>query len=449
MSRTLFRNARLLDPASGLDATGDLLVDGRRIADHGTNLFPDNVPDDVTAIDCRGHLLAPGLIDMRVFTGEPGSEYRETLASASQAAAAGGVTGIVVMPNTQPVIDDVALVDFIKRRARDTASVHVHPTAALTKGTNGEVMTEIGLLKEAGAVAFTDGVRAIANAQVMRRAMSYATFVGTLVVQHAEDADLARDGAMNEGELATRLGLPGIPAAAEVTIIERDLRLLELSGGHYHVAQISSAASLEVVARAKQRGLNVTCGVSAAHLALNENDVGNYRTFLKLSPPLRCEQDRLALIEGVTDGTIDVIVSGHDPQDPETKRRPFTEAAFGGIGLETLLPVVLRLHHNGEAALSALIGAMTHVPARLLGLDCGTLKPGAPADLTLLDLDKPWIVDRAKLRSNAKNTPFEEARLQGYAIATMVDGQFVFGRGDIGKGVPLAHGRTSEFQPVR
>lgn len=426
MSRTAFVNARLFDPASGLDAPGALLVEGGEIADLGARLFADGVPDGVETVDCGGRILAPGLIDMRVFTGEPGAEHRETLATASHAAAAGGVTTLIVMPNTEPVIDDVALVDFIERRARDTAVVHVHPMAALTKGLGGRDMTEIGLLKEAGAVAFTDAVKSVTDAQAMRRMMSYAAFFDALVVQHAEDPDLAGDGVMNEGELASRLGLGGIPAAAETIVIERDLRLLELTGGRYHVSQVSCAASVEAVRAAKARGLNVTCGVSAAHLVLNENDVQNYRTFFKLSPPLRPEMDRRAIVAGIADGTIDVVVSGHDPQDPETKRRPFAQAAFGAVGLETLLPAVLSLVHNADVPLDRALGALTFAPADLLSLGRGRLAAGLPADLVLIDLEMPWILDADRLRSKSKNTSFEDRRFEGRAVRTVVAGQTVF-----------------------
>jgi len=426
MSRTAFINATLLDPSSGMTATGALLVDDGKIADLGPSLFSDGVPEGVETIDCAGKILAPGLIDMAVFTGEPGAEHRETLATASQAAAAGGVTTMIVMPNTNPVIDDVALVDFIGRRARDTAIVHVHPMAALTKGLAGEMMTEIGLLSDAGAVAFTDGNRTVQNAQLMRRAFSYGAFFETLIVQHAEEQSLAADGVMNESELAARLGLTGIPAAAETIIIERDLAILELTGGRYHIAQISCAASVEIIARAKARGLNVTCGVSAAHLTLNENDVENYRTFFKLTPPLRSETDRRALVAGLADGTIDVVVSGHDPQDPETKRRPFADAAFGAVGLETLLPAVLSLVHNGDVTLERALAALTHAPADLLRLGTGRLTAGHPADLVLIDKESPWVLSADDLSSKSKNTPFEDRRLQGRAHLTMVGGKIVF-----------------------
>lgn len=425
MSRTGFINARLLDPASGLDERGNLLVEDGRIADLGPRLFNDAIPDGIDIIDCRGHVLCPGLVDMRVFTGEPGAEHRETLRTASLAAAAGGVTTLIVMPNTDPVIDDVALVDYIERRARGTAVVNIHPMAALTKGLRGKEMTEIGLLKEAGAVAFTDGDRSVSDAQIMRRALSYAAHFDALIVQHAEVPELSR-GVMNESELSGRLGLAGIPAIAETIMIERDLRLLEVTGGRYHVSQISCAASVEIIARARRHGQKVTCGVSSAHLALNENDVQSYRTFFKLSPPLRSEDDRRALVAGLADGTIDVIVSSHDPQDAEVKRHPFAQAAFGAIGLETLLASCLSLVHNGDLPLARLLSAMTHVPADLLGLKTGRLAAGLPADLALIDIGAPWIVKADALHSISKNTPFDDRRLQGRILRTVVGGQTVY-----------------------
>ncbi|MBV9045642.1 MAG: amidohydrolase family protein, partial [Alphaproteobacteria bacterium] len=329
--RIAFRNARLIDPATGLDAKGGLLVENGKIADVGPGLFANADRNDPEVVDCKGLVLAPGLIDGRVFTGEPGSEHRETLESASHAAAAGGVTTIVTMPNNEPVIDEPSLVDFIKRRAGATAKVRVAPMAALTKGLRGEEMTEIGLLQEAGAVAFTDGDRTIANARVLRRALSYANNFGALIVGHAEDPDLSEGAAATEGEFAMRLGIPAAPAAAEAITVERDIRLVELTGARYHFGQISTAASLEIIAAAKKRGLPVTCGVAAHHLALNELDVGSYYTFMKVKPPLRAETDRAAMVDGVATGVIDVIVSSHDPQAADTKRQPFAQAAAGAV----------------------------------------------------------------------------------------------------------------------
>jgi dihydroorotase len=428
MKRTAFINARLIDPASGLDAKGALLVEGDAIVDLGPRLFNDGLPADAEIVDCEGQVLAPGLIDMRVFTGEPGSEHRETLESASRAAAAGGVTTIIVMPNTDPVIDEPSLVDFIKRRAAATASVRVLPMAALTRGLAGHVMTEIGLLMEAGAVAFTDGDRTIANARIMRRALAYASTHGALVVGHCEDPDLVEGASMNEGEFATRLGVPASPTAAETIIVERDIRLVELTGARFHIAQISCRESLDVVVDAKSRGVPITCGVSAYHLALNELDVGSYFTFRKVKPPLRSEADRAAMVEGIASGQIDVIVSSHDPQAADTKRQTFAQAAFGAIGLETLLPAALEIHHGGRASLVDLLATTTCAPARVLGLKSGVLEKGRPADLVVFDPDEPFVLDANALHSRARNTPFDGRRFQGRAQMTFVGGRRVYDR---------------------
>jgi dihydroorotase len=418
-------NARLIDPSSGLDVLGGVLIADGLIADLGAHIAPGAV-GDAESVDCGGRVLAPGLVDMMVSAGEPGHEHRETLATASRAAAAGGVTTIVCMPNTDPVIDEVALVDFILRRARDTALVNVHPMAAMTKGLLGVEMTEIGLLREAGAIAFGNGKASLANAKVMRNVLAYAKDFGALIVHHLEDPTLAQDGVMNEGEIATRLGLRGIPSAAETIMLERDIRLVELTGGRYHAGQISCRASLDIVRAAKQRGLPVTSGVSINHLTLNENDIGPYRTFFKMKPPLRSEDDRRAMVEGVASGDIDVIVSAHDPRGAEGKRRPFAEAADGAAGLETLLGAALRLYHSGDVELPRLLQALSANPARLLGLRSGRLAQGAPADLVLIDLEAPWVVEPELLRSKSKNTPFDGARLQGRALLTLVAGRLVY-----------------------
>jgi len=428
-----FINARLIDPASGRDEPGGVLVKDGLIADLGGQLRR-NAPESTRVIDCKGHLLCPGLIDMQVFTGEPGQEHRETLKTASQAAAAGGVTTMVVMPDTEPVIDQVALVDYIQRRARDNALVHVHVMAAMTKGLSGEEMTEIGLLQRAGAIAFTNGKASVANTRIMRNVLLYAKDFGALIVHHTEDPHLSEGTVMNSGEVATRLGLPGVDKAAETIVLERDVRLVQLTGGRYHAAQITCADSLAVVRSAKARGLPVTCSVSINHLALNENDIGSYRTYFRLRPPLRAEDDRAAMVRALAAGEIDVIVSSHDPQDVDTKRRPFAEAADGAIGLETLLAAALRLYHNGEIALLPLLRAMTVHPARLLGLPSGRLEKGAPADVILVDLDQPWVVDKAQLRARSKNSPFDESRMQGRVLLTMVAGNLAYEYSGAGRG---------------
>jgi dihydroorotase len=426
---TVFLNARLIDPESGRDEPGGLLVRDGLIADVGPHLRR-NAPDGATVVDCQGHVLAPGLIDCQVFTGDPGQEHRETLKTASFAAAAGGVTTIVCMPDTEPVIDQVALVDYVQRRARERAIVNVHIMAAVTRGLKGEEMAEIGLLQRAGAIAFCNGKSSIANTRVMRNALLYAKDFDALIVHHTEDPYLSAGAAMNSGEISTRLGLPGVHKAAETLVLERDVRLVQMTGGRYHAATLSCAESLEVIRQAKSKKLPVSCGVSINHLTLNENDIGPYRTFFKLRPPLRAEEDRVAMVRGLAQGDIEVIVSSHDPQDADVKRRPFAEAADGAIGLETLLAAALRLYHNGEIGLMPLLRAMTVNPAKLLGLSSGRLSKGAPADLVLFDLDVPWVVDREQLRARSKNTPFDESKLQGRVLRTVVAGKTVYQYGE-------------------
>jgi len=423
--RVAYVNARLLDPDSGLDAPGALLTDGGIIADLGPRLFQDGPPADATVIDCDGQYLAPGLVDIRVSLGEPGAEHKETFASGSAAAAAGGVTTMVCTPDTDPPVDDVSVLEFMTRRAHESAVVNVLTMATITKGMGGAEMSEMGLLAAAGAVGFTDGYRSVANAQVMRRALSYATTFGLLICHHTEVPELAT-GVMNEGELATRLGLAGISAQAEAIIVERDMRLVELTGGRYHAAGLSTAAGVEVIRAAKRRGLAVTCAVSAAHVALNENEVGSYRTFAKLTPPLRTEDDRKSLIAGLRDGTIDVVTSAHTPEDPEAKRVPFAQAAPGAVGLETLLAACLQQAHNGGVPLRDILRAVTVTPARLLGLPAGRIAKGAPADLVLFDAGAPWKVDAERFHSKAKNSPFDGHLMQGRVLRTVVGGHSVF-----------------------
>jgi dihydroorotase len=422
----LLANGRILDPSRDLEMDGDLLIADGIIRDVKRGIGAAGVPENTEIIDCKGKAIAPGLIDMRAFIGEPGAEYRETIASASQAAAAGGVTTIVCQPDTTPVIDDPALVDYVLRRARDTSIVHVHPMAALTKGLRGEEMAEIGLLKAAGAIAFTDGSRSVVNAQVMRRALTYARDFDALIVHHTEDPNLVGEGVMNEGEFAARLGLIGVPTAAESIMLERDIRLVALTGARYHAASLTCAAAIEVLRRAKDQGLSVTASASINHLTLNEIDIGPYRTFLKLSPPLRAEEDRAASVSALGSGLIDVVMSDHNPQDVEGKRLPFAEANPGAVGLETMLTAGLRLVHAGEIKLMTLLKAMSSTPAELLHLARGTLRPGSPADVIVIDLDTPWVLDPAELKSKCKNTPFDEAKLEGRVVRTIVAGRTVY-----------------------
>lgn len=414
-------NARLVDPASEREFRGGALVVDGRIAGLGPAVTAASAPTDARIIDCGGDVVAPGLVDMLAFVGEPGAEHRETIATASAAAAAGGVTTLLARPDTSPPVDDPAVVDFLKRRARD-ARVRVLPSAAITKNLAGEEMAEIGLLRESGAVAFSDGPHSIAHAGVLRRAMTYARDLDALIMHYCEDRGLA-DGVAAEGVFSSRLGLPGVPREAETVALDRDLRLAALTRARYHALFVSNQLSLAAMARAKAEDLHVTCGVSINHLTLNENDIGDYRTFLKLNPPLRGETERLALVEGLASGVIDVIVSDHDPQDVETKRLPFAEAAPGAIGLETLLSAALRLVVAGHISLPRLLRAMSTRPAEILGLDVGRLAVGAPADLIRFDPEEPWVLDPAKLHSRCRNTPFDEARMEGVVKLTVVAGE--------------------------
>ena len=422
----LLANARLIDPSRKMDGIGDVLIADGVIRDARRGIGAAGVPEGTDIVNCAGMIVAPGLVDMRAFVGEPGASHRETFASASRAAAAGGITTIICQPDTSPVIDNSATVDFVLRRARDTAIVNIHPMAALTKGMAGKEMTEIGLLKAAGAVAFTDGDKSIPNAQLMRRALTYARDFDALIVHHTEDPDLVGEGVMNEGERASRLGLIGIPNAAEAMMLERDMRLVALTGGRYHAASLTCIESIEVLERARDAGLRVSASASINHLTLNEIDIGPYRSYLKLSPPLRTEDDRQALVAAVASGLIDVIMSDHNPQDVETKRLPFAEAAPGAIGLETMLSAGLRLIHSGELDFTTLIRAMSTRPAELLGLPGGTLRPGAAADVIVIDADVPWVLDPADLKSQSKNTPFDEARFTGRVARTIVGGRTVY-----------------------
>lgn len=427
LGRVAYVNARLLDPASGLDAPGGVLTDGEAIADVGTHVKADGLAEDVRVVDLGGLCLAPGLVDIRASLGEPGAEHKETFATAGAAATAGGVTSVLCLPDTKPVIDDMSVVEFVARRARLLGLTKVYPYGAVTKGLAGGEVAELGLLAEAGAVAFTDGGRAVADAQIMRRALLYAGTFGLLICQHPEEPALAT-GAMNAGEMATRLGLAGIPTAAEVIMIDRDLRLVEATGGRIHFAHVSTADAVDAIRNAKARGLPVTCDAAPPYFALNENAIGDYRTFAKLSPPLRSEEDRQAVVAAIADGTIDCIASDHAPQDEEAKRLPFADAAVGGIGLETLLPISLELYHNGHLGLLDALALLTVRPARLMGLAAGALAVGAPADLVAFDPDRSWKVDADKLSSKAKNSPFDGRPVEGMVFRTVIDGRTVYER---------------------
>ena len=432
--RVAYINARLIDPATGLDAPGAVLTDGETIADFGPRLFNDpdlfenRVPEGIEVVDCAGLCLTPGLVDIRVQLREPGEEYKETLLTAGRAATAGGVTTMVCLPNTQPVIDDVSVVEYVARRARKIGLAKVYAYAAITKQLEGKELAEIGLLAEAGALAFTDGVKTVADAKVMLRAMNYAATFDQLIIQHAEEPSLASGGAMNSSETAARLGLTGILPEAEIVIVDRDIRLAARTGARLHFAHLSTAEALDSVRQAKQRGLPITCDTAPFYFALNETAIGDYRTFAKLSPPLRAEADRQAVVAALVDGTIDAIASDHAPQDQDAKRVPFAQAAFGGVGLESLLPVSLELYHNGFLTLPRLLNLLSAAPARLLGLEAGRLVRGAPADLILFDAECGWRFDTDLLLSKSKNSPFDGRPVQGRVAHTVIDGRTVFSR---------------------
>ncbi len=421
-----FVNARLVDPASGYDGPGCAVIEDGVIADVIRGPAIDGLSPDIDMVDCEGVLLAPGLVDLRVKTGEPGSEPKETLKSAARAAAAGGVTSVVLQPDTDPVVDEPAMVDFIQRRARDIGLVHVYVAGAATKGLDGRTMAEIGLMREAGALYITDADRPIVDSLVMRRVMAYAAGFGAFVAHRPADPYLSAGAAATEGEFAARMGLPAVSVMAERIMLERDLALAELTGAPLLVDQISCAESLESLKRAKDKGVKVWATASINHLTFNELDIGDYRTFYKLTPPLRAEDDRQALIEALASGLIDVIVSAHAPAPAEDKRLPFEEAAPGAVGLETLLPALLALHHDERAPLIDLIAAVTLKPAEVLGLDAGRIAKGRPADLVLCDINAPVVIYSDRLLSKSKNSPFDGRKLQGRVLRTLVGGREVY-----------------------
>jgi dihydroorotase len=425
--RTAYINARLIDPAAQLDAMGGVLVENGVIADSGAGLFANGIlPEGVEVVDCGGNLLTPGLIDIQVHFREPGQEYKETIETGTKSAAAGGVTSVSTMPNTKPVVDDISIVEYILRRTRETGYANVFPYAAITQGMKGEAITEMGLLKKAGAVAFTDDGLPVMNAQVMRQALTYARELDVPIGQHAEDLNLSCGGCMNEGAVSSKLGLKGIPNAAEAVMVERDIELVRLTKGKYHVLHISTAEAIEAVRRAKHDGLPVTAEAAPHHFTLTDNACLEYRTFAKMNPPLRAEKDRLAVIEGLKDGTIDAIATDHAPHDQESKRVPFQNAAFGIVGLETMLPLSLQLYYSGQMSLMEVISKMTDQPAKILKLPAGRLQKGMPADMTLIDLDYEWKMNPKQFQSKSKNSPFEDYLTKGRAIRTIVAGITVY-----------------------
>ena len=426
MKKKYFINANIIDPFNSLNEIGGLIIgeDGL-IEAIGKKVNKNNIPSREKIIDLNGNYIFPGLVDLRVFAGEPGYEYKENFRTLSNAALAGGVTSVVTMPNTDPIIDNVSIVDFLKRRGRDKSKINIFPTASLTKGIEGSNMTEFGLLQKKGIIAFTDGVKTIQNTRLMSRIMTSAHDLNCLILQHAEDYELSKDGMINDGIIATKLGLQGISDLAELIIIERDLTLLENIKCRYHISQISSSKSVNIIKERKQK-IKFTCGVSINNLSLNENDIGDFKTFLKLSPPLRTEDDRVALVQGLNDKTIDVIVSDHKPEDEEQKRLTFAQAAAGASGIETLLPLSLELYHNGSVKLETIIQALTSNPGKILKINKGNLSIGNDADFCIVDINKPWIVKKDNLISKSKNTSIEEKKLQGKVTNTFVKGVELF-----------------------
>ena len=426
MKKQYFLNANIIDTHNSLNEVGGLIVDDNGLVEAiGKKVNKNNIPSREKVIDLKGKYIFPGIVDMRVFVGEPGYEYKENFRTLSNAALSGGVTSVVTMPNTDPIIDNVSIVDFLKRRGRDKSKINIFPTASLTKNLEGSNMTEFGLLQKKGIIAFTDGLKTIQNTRLMSRIMKSAHDLNSLILQHAEDLELSKKGMINDGIISTKLGLQGIPDLAELIIIERDLTLLESIKCRYHISQISSKKSVEIVNERKQK-VKFTCGVSINNLSLNENDIGDFRTFLKLSPPLRTEEDRTSLVDGLNNKTIDVIVSDHKPEDEEQKRLTFAQAATGSSGIETLLPLSLELYHNGSVKLETIIQALTSNPAKILKINKGNLTIGNDADFCVVDINKPWIIKKEELISKSKNTSIENKKLQGKVTNTFVKGVELF-----------------------
>ena len=426
MKKKYFLNGNILDPHNSIEEMGGLIIgeDGK-IEAIGKKVNKNNIPSREKFVDLKEKHVFPGIVDMRVFVGEPGFEYKENFKTLSNAALAGGVTSVVTMPNTSPVIDNVSIVDFLKRRGRDKAKINIFPTASLTKNLEGTNMTEFGLLQKKGIIGFTDGIKTIQNTRLMSRIMKSAYDLNCLIMQHAEDYELAENGMVNDGIISTKLGLQGISELAEKIIIERDLTLLGEFNCRYHISQLSSSKSVDLVEKRKNE-VSFSCGVSINNLSLNENDIGDFRTFLKLSPPLRKEEDRLALVKGINRDLIDVIVSDHKPEDEEQKRLTFSQAATGASGIETLLPLALELFHNDSLKLNKIIKVLTSNPAKILKINKGNLTVGNDADFCIVDIYKPWIVKKETLISKSKNTSIEDKKLQGKVTNTFVKGEELF-----------------------
>lgn len=426
LKKTAYINARLFDPDSNLDIKGGLLTIGEKIADLGKDLFKDSIPENVEIIDCKGHLLCPGLIDLQVHFREPGQTHKESIATGSKSAASGGITTVVCQPNTKPVIDEVPIVEFIKAKARETSYINIHMYGCITKGMQGQEMTDMGKLVEAGVVGFTDDGLPVMDALLMRRALTYSSMFGVVIAQHAEDLNLSQGGCINEGEVSFKLGVVGIPNISESIIVERDIAILNLVGGRYHVLHVSTKESVEAIRRGKEKGLNITAEAAPHHFWLTDKEVLGFKTYAKMNPPLRSEEDRVAIIEALKDGTIDAIATDHAPHDEESKRQPLASASFGIVGVETMLPLSLELYHKGYISLRDIIAKMTCNSAKIINSPAGKLQKGAPADLTLIDLNKDWIIDIRKFSGKSHNSPFDGRKVKGRAIMTVVKGQIVY-----------------------
>ena len=427
MKEKILINARIIDPSQKMDEKGSIIIDDKgKIKMIGKNVKKSDAISSSEVIDLKNYIVIPGIVDMKAFVGEPGYEYKENFRTLSQAALAGGVTSVVTMPNTKPIIDNVSMVDFIIRRGRDKSSINLFPCASLTREIGGNEMSEFGLLSKKGIIGFTDVIKTVQNTETMSKIMDYASDIGVLIMQHVEDYELSKNGCINNGEVSTRLGLEGISYIAEKIIIERDLSLLSEFSCRYHINQISSKESLDVIKKNKEKGLNFSVGVSINNLSLNENDIGDFKTFLKLSPPLRLEDDRTSLVNGIKSGLIDVIVSDHTPEDEEGKRLPFAQAATGAIGIETLLPLALEMYHNDSLELTKIIETLTINPAKILKINKGSLTRGSDADICVFDLDKPWVVNGDELKSKSKNTAIEGRKLQGKVLMTFLNGVLMF-----------------------
>ncbi len=424
MTCTFFTNVTLIDPEALTEAPGHLLVKDGVIADLATGSMA--APEGAEVVDGGGKVLAPGIVDLGVKICEPGERHKESFKSAGAAAAAGGVTTIIMRPDTLPAIDSPETLEFVTRRAAEAAPVTIRAMATLTKNREGREMAELSFLKDAGALAFSDGDKVVADTKVLARALSYARELDALVVGHPQEPTLSKGAAATSGKLATLMGLPAVSPMAERMGVDRDIAMVEMTGARYHFDQLSAARALPPLERAKANGFDITAGVSIHHLTLNVNDLSEYRTFFKLKPPLRNEEDRLAMVEAVGSGLIDVISSMHTPQDEESKRLPFEEAASGAVALETLLPAAMRLYHSGALSLPQLFRALALNPANRLRLPSGRLAKGAPADLVLFDPSAPFQLDRSTLRSKSKNTPFDGARMEGRVLGTWVAGKRVY-----------------------